>query len=149
MVFHPSVFVWMRRFSTVYYSNFVKGYCQKFSSSSYNKRMLEDIEHQEEIPFRMSENFSPYKASWFTEFFYLFIRGVKNYFRNYRVFLADLCMAIVRTKTNLSSFIRQVLLYIYNIYIYLKAFSAARRLDLLWIVGKSRWRMHIRSKHIG
>jgi hypothetical protein len=60
--------------------------------------MLQDIDRQEEIPFRMDENFSPYKASWLTEFLYLLIRGVKNYFRNYRVILADLFMAIVRTK---------------------------------------------------
>ena len=79
--------------------------------------MLQDIDQQEEIPFRMTENFSPYKASWFTEFLYLFIRGMKNYFRNYRVILSDLFMAVVR---NIKiTYSQSIILHILYIYIYL------------------------------
>ena len=77
--------------------------------------MLQDIDQQEEIPFRMTENFSPYKASWFTEFLYLFIRGMKNYFRNYRVILSDLFMAVVRNIKIIYS--QSIILYIIYIYI--------------------------------
>jgi hypothetical protein len=58
--------------------------------------LIQDIEKQRQEQFRVPKNFSPYKASWFAEFFYLFIRGMQNYYRNIRLIISDFFMAAVR-----------------------------------------------------
>lgn len=66
-----------------------------FAESREFKKIQEEIKVLAPNNLHLRDNYTPYKASFFTELRLLFIRGVKNYFRNWRTIILDVAMAVV------------------------------------------------------